>query len=805
MKRIRFNDGWVFVNSSGNSFADFEGRQAQPVTLPHDCVIGTARVNDPSLGASGYYRSANVHYTKRFEIEEYSPDKAVYVEFEGAYQQAFVYVNGAYADQLAYGYGNYFIDITRFIEPGKNEIKVVLKNAGVSGRWYTGGGLYRDVNLYVGEPVHIKCEGARVSTDDAEADQAVLRVIVPIRNAGARVADVRAVCEIHDVCGNPAARAEAPVTLLPHDEKDAFARVVVECPELWDEHNPYLYRIKTTLYENGVACDSFEDSFGIRKLQLDAKKGLRVNGKRVLLRGGCVHHDSGMLGSATFENAEERRVRRLKEAGYNAIRSAHNPASKAMLRACDELGMYVMDELTDAWTSAKADFDYGMRFAQNWERDVTNMVLKDFNHPSVILYSIGNEIPEVGNKFDADWGRRITERIRALDPTRYVTNSVNLMLAVLGRMGEIAESFGIRTDGEQTDINIAMTALGDKKDLITCHPIASAATEEAFAQVDVAGYNYAEDRYESDAVQYPNRIIVGSETSAHKLAKNWALVKKLPNVLGDFVWTAWDYLGEAGIGRCTYDGDEASFTAPYPWRVGYCGTFDINGERQPSSYWREIVWGLRKEPYIAVCPPERYGETYATGIWGFSVARAHWDWRGDEGKPIEIEVYADADEVELFINGKSFGVKPVGEARPFFATFDVVYAPGEVKAVAWKGGERTEHVLRSASGRVSLCAFAEETEIRASVDVGYVNILFMDEHGVCDCGKAETVRVCVEGGELLALGSADPASEESFVSTACKTYEGRALAIVRAAQPGIMRAKVSAEGYETKTVEINVV
>ncbi|MGI6316825.1 MAG: glycoside hydrolase family 2 TIM barrel-domain containing protein [Christensenellales bacterium] len=810
MKRYLFNDGWLYSAGATGSLAAFLSDIAPPVpvTLPHDALIGTERVEDQSLNPVAFYKGVNMSYSKEIQLtEECLKDKTYILEFEGVYQMGYLYVNNAFVGECKYGYGNYFHDITHYLKPGKNVIKMTVKNGGnPAGRWYTGGGIYRDVNLYVADKLHIKVTGTRVSTEDVDDVMATLKVIVPVENKTDRVMDAVIVNEVLCDGGHVVSSARAPITLLPGQEEDVRLRMVVEEAKLWDEFTPNLYTIRTTLYKGEEVCDTFEDQFGIRKLQLDVKRGLRINGKTVKFRGGCIHHDNGVLGAATFEASEERRVRLMKEAGYNAIRMAHHPMSKAMLRACDRLGVYVMDEFSDVWCTTKAEFDYGLNFATNWELDAKNLAYKDYNHPSVIFYSIGNEIPETGNKFDAAWGKKLTDAIRSVDDTRYVVNSVNLLLSIMGRMDEIIASMGIGGDegGDNKEINSLMSDLGSVMGELSKHPIASAATEEAFAQVDISGYNYSEDRYESDCVQFPNRIMVGSETFPNKLAKNWEIIERLPNVIGDFVWTSWDYLGEVGIGRITHKGEEASFAAPYPWRIADCGTININGVRQPVSYWREIVWRLRKEPFIAVRPPAYYKVDINPTMWGWSDSRISWNWPGYEGKPIEVEVYADADEVELFVNGASQGVKKVGEEVPFFVKFDTVYTPGDVKAVSRKGDETYEWVLKTASDDVSLAVSAECTAIKVQTEVGYINVTVVDDDGVCNPVKNVPITVEVEGGVIAGIGSGDPKSIENYTGNTCVTYEGRALVVVRGFEPGTLTVKVSAENLETKTVRIEV-
>lgn len=812
MKNILFNDNWTFQEGSGNGlFAMLSGGATEPkiINLPHDAVVGTENIQEPGLGTVGYYKAKNVCYMKKFPVPQEWADKAVLIEFEGIYQNAMIYVNNSYAGTAHYGYGEHFFDIKRFLNAGvENEIKVIVKNgANPAGRWYTGGGIYRDVHLHVSPLLHIAPTGTRAAAETVEEDQATVRVITPLVHEGVDVQTVFIRNDILDADGNVVASETLPMTFFDHEPRELRQRLVVKAPKLWDAENPYLYTVRTEVCVEGQVIDSFEDTFGIRYMQLDAKKGLRINGKAVKLKGGCIHHDNGVLGAATFYTSEERRVRIMKEMGYNAIRMAHHPISKALLRACDKLGMYIMDEYSDVWCSAKSDFDYGLNMAQCFEHDVAQMVYKDFNHPSVILYSIGNEIPENGNKFDVAFGRKIVEIIRSLDDTRYILNSINIMLAVMQHMDELMASMGQAPDKEAPagEINAMMASLGDAMGVLSGHPIASKYIEEACGQVDISGYNYAEDRYEQDLIDYPNRLLVGSETFPSKLAKNWALVEKFPHVLGDFTWTAWDYLGEAAIGLNAYEGEGAPMAniGMWPYRIAMCGTIDLNGIPQPIAYWRQIVWGGRKEPYINVCPPDKFGKKVQLSAWGWSDGQCTWTWKGDEGKQVDIDVYADADEVELFINGKSLGKKAVGEDYAFMAKFQAVYEPGEIRAVATKGGETYEQVLHTA-GKPQLVVSVENPEIKAVTDVSYVEIRLEDEKGIIDPTAKAVVTVDVEGGILAGLGSTDATSHENFTGNTFNAYRGRLLAVVRGTKPGDVSVKVSAEGYETQTVKISV-
>ena len=807
MRRTGFNENWICRRGSGSALADLFGPgsgEGVPVTLPDDAVIRTKRKDDPFGSGTGFYAGENIHYTKSFCLPEEDRGKDVWIEFEGIYQNAFLYINQSYVGKCPYGYGNYYFDITKYLEQEmENTVKVVVKNGVPSGRWYTGGGIYRNVSLLTGGPLHIACRGAKVTTLYTEEELAALRVETPVENTGRETGNIIIHTEILDEKERVVSEAETPLTVFGGEKKTIRQRVTVTSPHLWDPDSPDLYRCRIRLMENGTEMDKWEEHFGIRTLRLDPQKGLRINGKPVKLRGGCIHHDHGIIGAAEFEHAEERRIRKLKEAGFNAIRMSHYPAAKALLRVCDRMGMLVMDEFTDVWTTTKMDFDYGMSFDTFWERDVENMVHKDYNHPSVILYSIGNEIPETGNQIDCAWGKKIADKIRALDDSRYTVNSVNFLLSSMSHMDEIMRDTEVKGEKGAKEINTLMADLGNLTDLLVNHEITTQATAEAFGQVDIAGYNYASARYEADIRRFPDRIIVGSETYAPMGAYNWSLVKKYPQILGDFVWTAWDYIGEAGIGQITYGKKNGGFYGSYPWKTAYAGVLDLIGDRRPVSYLREITWGLRDEPYISVQPPGHYGEKQNIGPWTWTDSVRSWTWDGYEGKPVIVEVFADADEVELFINEKSVGRKQLTEKDGFAVKFDTVYEPGTVRAAAYRNGKMKEDILHTAKGENCIVLTCSKTKIKGS-DIAFLEISITDGEGILNPGSSKEVRVSVEGtGSLYGLGSADPKSEEDYWQDRCRVFGGRALAAVRGrSESGQITVSVSADGCETKTVSL---
>ena len=495
------------------------------------------------------------------------------------------------------------------------------------------------------------------------------------------------------------------------------------------------------------------------------------------LRGACIHHDNGILGTATFPAAEERRVQLLKDAGFNAIRSAHNPTSVAMLEACDRLGMYVIDETFDVWNSGKSPQDYSLRFSDWWERDLRAMVAKDFNHPSVILYSIGNEIPETGSPEGGVAGRVLAEELRTLDPTRFITNAINGMFAVLNDLEKLAPARQGATRG--IGIDSLMAGVGDFMNKIGVTSLVTEKTAESFGVLDVAGMNYLDARYVMDKKLFPNRVIVGTETFPTRIYHTWRLVRENSHVIGDFTWTGFDYLGEAGIGRPQYlkNGEEPAMAAPYPWIAAWCGDFDLIGQRRPASFYRQIVFGLRRDPYIAVRRPVDATTQLYAGPWTWSDALSSWTWSVPAGHPMVVEVYSDAEEVELALNGRTLATGPAGAANRYRALFTVPYEPGTLTARAVRGGEPTESF--------ALCTAAGETQLDVAVSgtdsvLRFVEIALTDAAGNVCTGADREVTVELSGdGVLAALGSGNQAPHDKFSGRKHITFNGRALAVIR--------------------------
>ena len=802
MKQNLWNDGWKFW-ADKDAFALVWNipENAREVTLPHDAMIESqAYPESPNSGNTGYRDGGNYTYVKTLSVPERDAGKKYILKFDGVYCHALVYVNEQLAGSEANGYSTFYVDLTPWLHAGNNEIRVQVRNAGMTNsRWYSGSGIYRDVYLLTADATYIEPDSVQVTTEGADESCAVLSVKTTVINETLWAKTMYLYTSIKAADGGEAGAERTAFFLKAGEQKTLTQRIVIREPALWSEDTPVLYGVESTLCDGDALIDAACDRFGIRSLSLDAVRGLRVNGQSVKLRGACIHHDSGLLGAATYADAHYRQIQLLKEAGFNAIRMSHHPAAPALLRACDELGVYVMDEFSDMWQRAKNDLDYALDFDKWWDTDVRLMVKKDFNHPSVVLYSVGNEIPEIGTDAGSETCAKIAGLMKALDPTRYTTAGINGVFAAGDQMGRILADLSkdMQAAGEiDGNVNDFMTVMDTKMDQIVVHDAVSERLEMACASLDVAGYNYMAARYEPDTVHYPNRVMVGSETYPPDIARNWALVEKLPSVIGDFTWTGWDYIGEAGVGVPAYAFGEGGFGAQYPCQLAYCGDLDLTGFRRPLSYYRQIVFGLRQAPYIAVQDPHHYGETLIKTPWVLSDADETWDWPGFEGKPIVVEVYAPGDEAELFINGKSLGKQPLVNCR---ALFETVYEPGTVRALAFQN--------RKELGIFEIFTPESDTKLSLKVDYTGAELLYLtaaltDGTGVAVTHADELLTAEVEGAELLGFGSGDPKPLLNYNEGKAKTWKGRAQLILKRTGAGKIRVSVSSEDGKTAQITL---
>lgn len=788
LRREKFCRDWRFWK---------EGKEDEAVSidLPHDAMIHEKRNPDLENGnATGFFPGGKYVYAKSIYGDKDLADQTLFLEFEGVYMDSAVYLNGEKVGGRLYGYSDFYVDLSGKLRVGEeNELRVVVNNSKTpNSRWYSGSGIYRPVFLWKGASAYILPDGIKVRT--VSTDPAVLEISIT-------------------------ARMGEGMELVSSIEKDGRVVVqmagtagTVEIPdaELWTAEMPSLYTIRTKMLQNGKVIDEGVESFGIRALAWDAEKGFQVNGNTVKLRGGCVHHDHGLLGACAYERAERRRVRKLKEFGYNAIRYSHNPADKSFLRICDELGMYVIDETFDQWLLPQSKYDYAGYFAEEWKKDVRSLVNKDYNHPCVIMYCIGNEITDTGLPIGAEISKELNEVFHELDSTRPTMIAINSMLSVLAaRQAERKKAE--KADGKTPDDKNVGSA--DVNDIVTLLPkIMASITPESLealigkciSYVDIVGYNYGHNLYEGTHLLAPDRVILSSETFPKKMDSNWKTVQENDHVIGDFMWTAWDYLGEAGVGLPVYGTDQAPFSKSYPCLTAGCGSFDLTGYPESQAYYAAALWGVLKTPYIGVRPVCHSGEKYTLGQWRLTDSLPCWTWPGAEGKTAEIEVFSPGASVELFQDGNSLGRKELKDCR---CTFETGYAPGVLKAVSYDaaGHEIGSSILQTAGDSEKLTLIAEENKIAADgEDLAYIAVNITDEAGNLKMTTDKKVRVSVEGeGVLMAVGSGNPVTEESFFDGEYTSWHGRVLVIVKSTDTsGTIKVTAQAEGMDRAQIEI---
>lgn len=752
MKKISFNNNWLC--------------NGKAVTLPHDAMIHEKRVPGHASGsAQAFFPGGSYVYEKTFQKPA---EEHVIFQFEGVYKNAKVYINGKEAGGANYGYIPFFICADGLLVEGENTIRVECENNDQpESRWYTGAGIYRPVWLWTGAKGGVEPEQVRVHT--VSVNPAVIHVHTGHEDAKIEILDGEMV--VASGCG-------------------CDVDISVPNAKLWCEDTPNLYTCKVT-----VEGDEAVTTFGIRTITWD-NKGFYINGKRTLLRGGCIHHDNGILGAATPDEADWRRVRILKDAGFNAIRSAHNPCSRAMLDACDYYGVYMMDESWDMWFHHKNKYDYATHWRKNYLSDLQAMVDRDYNHPSVVMYSIGNEVSEPAKDEGVERTKEMVAFLKEKDGTRPVTGGFNLMIIANAKKGKgvYNEDGGMNNDVDKmqgmnsTMFNMITNMVGTGMNKSANGKAADEATAPCLDALDMAGYNYASGRYAMEGKCHPDRLIYGSETFPQDIAKNWAMVKQYPYLIGDFMWTAWDYLGEVGLGAWAYTKDGTGFNKPYPWLLADTGAFDIVGTPNGEIFLAQAAWGLLDAPAIGVQPCNHGGKNPSKMVWRGTNALASWAWSGCEGEKTIVEVFTDAAAIELYLNGRKLGKKKVKECK---ATFKTKYAPGKLEAVAFdaSGREVSRSYLESAAGKTHLCV-SPETENAKPGEIVYVNVAIVGENGVVESNADRKLTIKVEGGELLAFGSANPRTEENFDEGTYTTYYGTALAAVRAGASGKMKVSV---------------
>ena len=814
MQKIDFNKGWMCKCLTRDE-------AAYPVTLPHDAMLSEPRTQESTgEGNIGWYIGGDYEYTKKFTVPKEYENQKVLIEFEGVYHNAEVHINGKKVAGRPYGYTNFYINTDGFFKFGEeNEVKVIAHNADQpNSRWYSGTGIYRPAYLHIGGEKYIPVNGVKIRTlsyNPAQIEVAVKtsapgEVSLEIEFEGKRVltaiGESKAVAAQNNETKNTSAASEKPAK-----EYQAVFLLDVPNAKLWDTEHPSLYTCKAVFGEDEVT-----ETFGIRELVWNPQVGMTINGKRVILRGACFHHDNGVLGACTYPEAEERKMRIFKENGYNAVRSAHYPCSKALLDACDRVGMLLMDEYVDVWYIHKTKYDYANQLAGWWKQDLKDMVDKDFNHPSVIMYSTGNDVSETAQKKGIALTGEMTNYLHSLDSTRPVTCGINIFFNFLSSIGlgvysddkaeksaENAEKFAAeqakkaaaaKPEKKKKPVgsefyNTLACLVGDyfMKCGATLYPC-DLKTRDAYANMDIAGYNYGIFRYKHDLKKYPNRLILGSETFCKDAYSFWEIAKKNKRIIGDFVWAGWDYIGEVGDGAAEYS--DYKFEDPSTRMTGGNGRIDLNGKPRAEAAYTRVAFERETGPFIAVDPVYQKEKLRLTG-WQLTKALESWAWGGCSGEPAKVEVYARAAQVELFINGKSVGKKNVKKCR---ANFNTTYEDGEITAVSYdeKGKEINRYSLQTAGKETILQVRPEEKSVKPE-GLAFVQLQYTDTKGIWKPMEKHNLKVTVENGILKGLGSPAPYVKGNYTDDTVATYYGEAMAVVQADGNGPVKVTVTDE------------
>ena len=759
-----FDYNWKFYlgdepKASANDFADKNWRT---LDLPHDWSIeGNVDPKNPMGNDGGYFPAGIGWYRKTFTVPTGWKDKYVSIYFEGVYMNSEVLINGKPLGVHPYGYTTFSYDLTPYLSIGKeNTLSVKVDNSQQKNcRWYSGSGIYRHVWMVVTNPVHVANWGTVITTQEVSAKNASIQIKTLVKNETNQTQSIILKTSLGAANTKNAGNSQSKVDLPANGEKEITQTINISNPLLWTPESPNLYQAQIELLEDKKTIDETQTPFGIRSLKFTAEKGFQLNGKTIKINGGCVHHDNGCLGSAAFDRAEERRVELLKTAGFNAVRTSHNPPSEAFLNACDRLGMMVIDEAFDGWKTQKNKFDYAYVFNEWWQRDLESMVMRDRNHPSIIMWSIGNEIIERKKPEAIETAKMLADDVRKTDSTRPVTS--------------------------------AMTTWDNEWEIF----------DPLMAAHDVCGYNYELHRAASDHQRVPARIIVQTESYPKDAFTNWLLVQNSNYIIGDFVWTALDYLGESGIGRWYYSGEipgEHWEHPLFPWHGAYCGDIDLLGCRKPISHYRSMLYNNTEKLYMAVREPKQ--DTLETIItkWAVWPTWESWNWPGHEGKDIQIEVYSKYPKVRLYLNKKLIEEQATTEEEQFKAIFTVPYSPGELSAVGVNDGKEVEtNKLQTSGEATQLKLVADRTEILANgQDLSFVTIEVKDKDGKLQPNAENRLQFTVEGPGIIAgMDNANLKDVDSYIGSSRKAWHGRALVVIRSTKNvGYIKLTVSSLG-----------
>jgi len=764
-----FNYDWKFFlgDTPKASSVGFDDKSWRKLDLPHDWSIEGALNKDNPMGNDGGYFPAGIGwYRKTFTVPVSWKGKCVSIFFEGVYMNSEVFINGKSLGVHPYGYTSFSYNLTPNLSFGKeNIISVKVDNSKQKNcRWYSGSGIYRHVWMVVTDPIHVAQWGVTIATPDVSPEKATVQIKTLVKNETDLPQSITLKTQLLGANAKKAGENKMNLNIPANSEKEVEQTIQVLKPLLWTPEMPRLYQAQVQILKTNKIVDVTKTNFGIRSIKFTTENGFQLNGKTIKLNGGCVHHDNGCLGAAAFDRAEERRIEILKSAGFNAIRTSHNPPSEAFLDACDRLGMLVIDEAFDGWKEKKTDFDYAMYFDAWWQRDIEAMVQRDRNHPSIIMWSVGNEVIERKKPEAVETAKKLVDCVHKNDPTRPVTS--------------------------------AMTTWDRDWDVF----------DPLFAVQDIGGYNYQLNRAPKDHERVPSRIIVQTESYPRDAFANWKMVQSHNYILGDFVWTALDYLGESGIGRWYYPGDvvgEHYQGKMFPWHGAYCGDIDLTGWRKPISHYRSMLYNDNEKLYMAVREPNPDSGKIKTTGWSVWPTWESWTWPGYEGKEIQVEVYSKYPKVRLYLNDKLVGEQETTEEKQFKATFNVPYAKGELKAVGVMDNKEVEKtILQTAGDAVKIKLVADRTKISADgQDLSFVSIEVTDNNGKLQPNAENKLQFKIEGpGVIAGVDNANVSDLDPYVGTSRKVWHGRALVVIRSTKNvGNIILSVSSQGL-TKAI-----
>jgi beta-galactosidase len=769
-QNILFDFDWRFHKggADGAQTIGFDDSNWRQLDLPHDWSIeDLPGTNSPfnqdaiSQVQGGFTTGGTGWYRKTFYTPENQKDKKFILQFEGVYMNSEIWINEKLVGNHPNGYTSFWFDITPFINVGnENILAVKVMNEGKNSRWYSGSGIYRHVWLSVLNPIHIQQWSTNITTPEINSSQATVNIQTKLINQSLASCNLNIVSKI-------ISPEEKEISVFEEQRKmnkDSISAInlnfLIDAPKLWSTETPNLYTSIIEIHNEGKLIDKIETKFGIRSISVDAKNGLLLNGESIKLKGGCIHADNGPLGAMSYDRAEERKIELLKASGFNAIRCSHNPPSPALLDACDRLGMLVIDEAFDTWKEPKNAFDYHLYFNDWWKKDIESMIFRDRNHPSIIIWSIGNEILNMQKKDVAATSKMLTDYIYKIEPTRPVTAAVNFVID---------------------------------------------AFDQFIEPLDIAGYNYSRYCYVSDHERLPDRIMMSTESYPLEAFDYWQDVKDNPWLIGDFVWTAFDYLGEAGIGWVGFP----QVRDNYPWTLAFTGDVDICGWKRPQSYYRDALWKTNQLSVFVTPPTTSFPlplKKWEWSKWEWHDVLADWTWPGFEKKPFKVTAYSSCDEVELFLNGESFGRKTTNQDTRFIATWEVPYEAGILKVIGYNGKKQVNAAeLHSAREATQIKLSVDREQILADrQDLTYVTIEITDENGILNPKADNLLRFEIDGpGTIVGVGNANPVSTESYQSEKRKAWKGKCLVIVKSASnPGKIQLKVTSAGLRSNSIEI---